>query len=169
MRILILGTLPLAILAGCSHNPPAESELESTQQKASYAAGMLLGDSLGNTLSKSRLNEDLVIEALRDKLKGNELRLSEEDARAASSAYQQEVTQRLEKEKQQAIARNEEQGQAFLEKNKKRADVKTLPSGVRGAESLQRRRQPRCKRRGPRALRWHTAGWLLRGKQSGPW
>ncbi|MEP1895424.1 MAG: FKBP-type peptidyl-prolyl cis-trans isomerase [Alloalcanivorax venustensis] len=130
MRILILGTLPLAILAGCSHNPPAESELESTQQKASYAAGMLLGDSLGDTLSKSRLNEDLVIEALRDKLKGNELRLSEEDARTASSAYQQEVTQRLEEEKQQAIARNAAQGQAFLEKNKKRGDVKTLPSGV---------------------------------------
>ena len=67
---------------------------------------------------------------MRDKLKGNELRLSEEDARTASSAYQQEVTQRLEEEKQQAIARNAAQGQAFLEKNKKRGDVKTLPSGV---------------------------------------
>lgn len=130
MRILLFGALPLAILAGCSHNPPAQSELNTTQQKASYAAGMLLGDSLGGTLSKSKLNEDLVMEALRDKLKGNELRLSEEDARAASAAYQKEVMQRLEEEHKQLIARNTAQGQEFMEKNKERPEVKTLPSGV---------------------------------------
>ncbi|MFP1679123.1 FKBP-type peptidyl-prolyl cis-trans isomerase [Alloalcanivorax sp. C16-2] len=129
MRKLLVGALPLAILAGCSHNPPT-SELETNQQKASYAAGMLLGDSLGVSLAKSKLNEDLVLEALRDKLKGNELRLSEEDARAASGAYQKEVMQRLEEEHKQLIARNAAQGQEFMEKNKERPGVKTLPSGV---------------------------------------
>ncbi|MAO60695.1 MAG: hypothetical protein CL549_13140 [Alcanivorax sp.] len=129
MRKLIVGALPLAILAGCSHTPPT-TEMETNQQKASYAAGMILGDSVGPSLAKSKLNEDLVLEALRDKLQGNELRLSEEEAREASSAYQQEVMQRLEKEHKQLIARNTAQGKAFMEKNGQRPEVKTLPSGV---------------------------------------
>ena len=129
MRKLIVGALPLAILAGCSHNPPT-TEMETNQQKASYAAGMILGDSVGPSLAKSKLNEDLVLEALRDKLEGNELRLSEEDAREASSAYQQEVMQGLEEEHKQLIARNKAQGKAFMEKNGQRPGVTTLPSGV---------------------------------------
>jgi len=131
MRILILGALPLAILAGCSHNPPTTTtELETNQQKASYAAGMLLGEQLGNTLTRNNLDQDLFLQALQDRLKGNDPRLSEEAARAASNAYQDEVKQRLEEERRQTIARNAAQGQAFMEKNKQRQGVKTLPSGL---------------------------------------
>ena len=46
MRILIFGALPLVLLAGCSHNPADTTELETNQQKASYAAGMFLGQQL---------------------------------------------------------------------------------------------------------------------------
>jgi len=131
MKILILGALPLAILAGCSHNPPTTTtELETNQQKASYAAGMLLGEQIGNTLARNNLDQNLFLEALQDKLKGQDPRLSEEDARAASTAYQEEVKQRVEEEKQQTMARNAAQGQAFMEKNQQRPGVKTLPSGL---------------------------------------
>ncbi|MBL7250217.1 FKBP-type peptidyl-prolyl cis-trans isomerase [Alloalcanivorax marinus] len=130
MRILILGALPLAILAGCSHNPPTTTELETNQQKASYASGMFLAEQLGDTLARNDLNPDLFLQAVRDRLKGNDLRLSEEEARAASSAYQEEVKQRVEEEKQQAMARNAAQGQAFMEQNKQRPSVKTLSNGL---------------------------------------
>lgn len=131
MRILIFGALPLAILTGCSHNPPTTTtELETNQQKASYASGMFLGERLGQTLSVNDLDPDLFLEAMSDQLKGNDLRLEEEEARAASTAYQKEVKQRVEEEKQQAMARNAAQGQAFMEKNKQRSGVKSLPSGL---------------------------------------
>tara|TARA_Y100001963_G_scaffold153515_1_gene240436 strand:+ start:440 stop:1153 length:714 start_codon:yes stop_codon:yes gene_type:complete len=131
MKILILGALPLAILAGCSHNPPTTTtELETNQQKASYASGMFLGQQVGHTLTVNNLDPDLFIEALRDQLKGNDSRLSEKAAQAASSAYREEVKQRVEEEKQQAMARNAAQGLAFMEKNQQRQGVKILPSGL---------------------------------------
>ncbi|MBM1144412.1 FKBP-type peptidyl-prolyl cis-trans isomerase [Alcanivorax sp. ZXX171] len=129
MRKLIVGALPLAILAGCSHNPPT-TELETNQQKASYASGMFLGEQLGHTLEINDLDQELFLEAMHDQLNGNDLRLSEEEARAASSAYQEEIKQRVAEEKQQAMDRNEALGQAFMEKNKQRPGVKTLPSGL---------------------------------------
>tara|TARA_A100001391_G_scaffold126_1_gene253 strand:+ start:4666 stop:5331 length:666 start_codon:yes stop_codon:yes gene_type:complete len=114
---------------GCSHNPPT-TELETNQQKASYASGMFLGEQLGHTLEINDLDQDLFLQAMQDKLNGNDLRLSEEEARAASTAYQEEIKQRVAEEKQQAMDRNEALGQAFMEQNKQRPGVKTLPSGL---------------------------------------
>lgn len=132
MRSLTLGALSLVFLAGCSHTPAQAQaiKLETNQQKASYAAGMMLGEQVGRTLSRNELDEDIFLQALTDQLKGNDPLLEEEEASAASEAYRQEITQRLEEEKQQAMARNAEQGKAFMEKNKQRSAVKTLPSGL---------------------------------------
>lgn len=130
MRILIFGALPLVLLAGCSHNPADTTELETNQQKASYAAGMFLGQQLENHLTTNNLNRDLFLEALEDQLKGDDLQLDEESARAASGAYQEEITAQKEEQKKQVMARNAAQGQDFLKQNKQRPDVETLPSGL---------------------------------------
>ncbi|MFP1682784.1 FKBP-type peptidyl-prolyl cis-trans isomerase [Alloalcanivorax sp. C16-1] len=133
MRTLTLGALSLVFLAGCSHNPAATGtapELETTQQKASYAAGMFLGGQLENSLAQNDLDTDLFLLALQDKLKGNELLLDEETASEASGAYQKEVTARQQELKRQAMERNAAAGRAFLEKNKQRPGVKTMESGL---------------------------------------
>lgn len=132
MRSLTLGALSLVFLAGCSHTPvqAQATKLETNQQKASYAAGMMLGEQVGKTLSRNQLDEDIFLRALTDQLKGNDLLLEAEEASAASDAYRQEITQRLEEEKQEAMARNAAQGKAFMEENKQRPGVKTLPSGL---------------------------------------
>jgi len=161
MRSLTLGALSLVFLAGCSHTPAHATELETNQQKASYAAGMMLGEQLGNNLSRNDLDKDLFLQALHDQLKGNDLLLEEEEARAASEAYKEEITQRLEEEKQQVIARNGAQGDAFMEKNKQRQGVKTLPSGLQ-YEVLKESSSgatPGAKD----AVRVHYAGTLLDG------
>jgi FKBP-type peptidyl-prolyl cis-trans isomerase FklB len=163
MRSLTLGALSLVFLAGCSHNPAQAqaTKLETNQQKASYAAGMMLGKQIGSTLARNRLDEDLFLQALNDQMKGKELLLDEEGARAASAAYKEEITQRLEEEKQQVIARNGAEGDAFMEKNKERKGVKTLPSGLqyevlKGSDS--------GATPGPKdAVRVHYAGTLLDG------
>jgi FKBP-type peptidyl-prolyl cis-trans isomerase FklB len=130
MRSLTLGALSLVFLAGCSHSPAQATELETNQQKASYAAGMMLGERVANTLSVNDLDEDLFLQALRDRIKGNDMRLSKEAATEASNAYQGEITARIEKEKKKEIARNASEGQAFLKKNKQRPEVESLPSGL---------------------------------------
>ena len=132
MKSLTLGALSLVFLAGCSHNPvqAQDTKLETNQQKASYAAGLMLGEQVGKTLSRNQLDEDIFLKALTDQLKGNDPLLEAEEASAASDAYRQEITQRLEEEKQQAMARNAAQGKAFMEENKQRSGVKTLPSGL---------------------------------------
>lgn len=161
MRILVLGALPLAIIAGCSHNPPAKTELETTQQKASYAAGMFLGLQIENHLTSNHLDRNLFLQALGDQLKGNELLLSEEAARGASGAYQEQITQRKQEEKQKVMARNAAEGQAFLKKNKQRPGIKTLPGGLQ-YEVLKESGNGATP--GPNdAVRVHYAGTLLDG------
>lgn len=161
MRSLTLGALSLVFLAGCSQTPVDTTELETNQQKASYAAGMLMGERMGNGLSANHLDEDLFLQALHDQLKGKELRLSEEEASEASSAYQEEITARQEEEKEQTIARNAAEGQAFLEKNKQRPDVETLPSGLQ-YEVLKTSRGGDSPAAGD-AVRVHYSGTLLDG------
>jgi FKBP-type peptidyl-prolyl cis-trans isomerase FklB len=163
MRSLTLGALSLVFLAGCSHTPAQAqaTKLETNQQKASYAAGMFLGEQVGRTLSRNYLDEDLFLQALNDRLKGNELLLEEDVAREASGAYKEEITARLEDEKQQVMAQNAAQGLAFLDKNKQRADVKTLPSGLQ-YEVLKESSSGATP--GPKdAVRVHYAGTLLDG------
>ncbi|WP_370202618.1 FKBP-type peptidyl-prolyl cis-trans isomerase [Alloalcanivorax venustensis] len=161
MRNLTLGALSWVFLAGCSHTPVGTVELETNQQKASYAAGMLMGERMGNGLSANYLDEDLFLQALHDQLKGKELRLSEEEAAEASNAYQEEITARQEAEKEQAIARNAAEGRAFLEKNKQRPDVETLPSGLQ-YEVLQASSGGDSPGPGD-AVRVHYSGTLLDG------
>lgn len=132
MRSLTLGALSLVFLAGCSHTPAQAqvTELETNRQKASYAAGMFLGQKVSNHMTTYNLDGELFMQAIRDQLKGNQPLLNEEAAREASGAYQKEITQRLEQEKKKVIARNEANGQTFLEKNKQQPGVKTMPSGL---------------------------------------
>ncbi len=161
MRSLTLGALSLVFLAGCSHTPAQATKLETNQEKASYAAGMMLGDRVGNTLSRNHLDKDLFLQALSDRLKGNDLLLDEQAASEASAAYKEEITRRLEEEKQQIIARNAAQGEAFLKKNKQRSGVKTLPSGLQ-YEVLKESGSGETP--DPRdAVRVHYAGTLLDG------
>ncbi|MBZ2188522.1 FKBP-type peptidyl-prolyl cis-trans isomerase [Alcanivorax sp. JB21] len=130
MKYFILGALPFVLLAGCSHNPAETTELETNQQKASYAVGMFLGQQVGGHLTENHLDTSLFLQALRDELEGNEMLLDHEAARAASQAYQTEITQRQEEEKELEITRNAAAGQAFLEQNKQRPDIEVLPSGL---------------------------------------
>lgn len=132
MRSITLGALSLVFLAGCSHTPAQAkaTELETNRQKASYAAGMFLGQKIGAHVTTYNLDGELFLQAVRDQLKGNEPLLNEEAAREASGAYQKEITRQLEEQKKQVMARNEAQGDAFMEKNKQQPGVKTLPSGL---------------------------------------
>jgi FKBP-type peptidyl-prolyl cis-trans isomerase FklB len=96
--------------------------LNTAQDSASFAYGMLIGNSLKRQLPPG-LNLDLVMRGLSDAVKGNELPLDQQTATDVFNRYTQEAQQRAGEE-------NKIAGQKFLEENKKRSGVITTASGL---------------------------------------
>jgi FKBP-type peptidyl-prolyl cis-trans isomerase len=104
-------------------------KLESAKDKLSYAIGM----NIGHNLKAQSFEVDIAVIAtgLRDAYSGTNTQLTEEEARGAIMAYQQEIhTKQMEKAKE-AATKNREAGAAFLAENAKKDGVKvtevTLP------------------------------------------
>lgn len=90
--------------------------------KFSYAIGLGIGQNLKGMGATNIVTEDFA-QAINDILKGNEPVISHKEAREIVNKYFEE----LEKKINEA---NIEQGKIFLEQNKKRPEVTTLPSGL---------------------------------------
>lgn len=90
--------------------------------KFSYAIGLGIGQNL-KSMGAGNIEVKDFAQAISDVLQGNETQISHEEAREIVNKYFKEL-----EEKMSAAA--QEQGAAFLEENKKRANVKTLESGL---------------------------------------
>lgn len=117
--------LAWACLAAGAAAQEGAAPLETPRQKYSYAMGLRFADML---LSQSHglLDADAVTAALRDRFAGRPSRLGADELAAALAAYQEAV---MKKQREEA-ARNAEEGAAFLARNRERAGVKTLESGL---------------------------------------
>jgi FKBP-type peptidyl-prolyl cis-trans isomerase len=107
---------------------PASGELKDTKQQASYALGL----SIGRNFKAQAIDVDfeLLARGLKDGVAGSKPLLTDEQCQAALTAFQQDVMA-----KQAAVAKSEgekakKEGEAFLEANKAKQGVKTLPSGL---------------------------------------
>ena len=106
--------------------------LKTPKDKASYALGMNVGKGLGANLKQQsvEVNQAILIRGLRDSLAGNKTLLTDEEMKAALTQLQTEVRARqMEKQKLAADAGKKE-GTEFLEANKTKEGVVTLPSGL---------------------------------------
>ena len=123
-RMAVVGIVVLAAQASAGEAPA----LKTQKERMSYG----IGADVARNLQRFGfdLDLDVLIQAMRDVYSGGKLLMSEEDLRAAKSAYQLEL-----KEKQAAAGRktaeeNRQAGAAFLAENKGREGVVTLPSGL---------------------------------------
>jgi FKBP-type peptidyl-prolyl cis-trans isomerase FklB len=98
-----------------------EPALKTLADSASYALGNNIAHNLKNDLGD--LNTNLLIRAMQDVFNNGKSLLTEEIAYSVLSSYSEKV----QKEKSEAVVKA---GQAFLEKNKARAEVKTTASGL---------------------------------------
>jgi FKBP-type peptidyl-prolyl cis-trans isomerase FklB len=117
--------------AQSSGNPAqadASSVLKTDKDKASYAIGM----NMGQSLQKASVDVDpaLVARGLTDTLAGGKILLTDDEARAAMTALQAEVRKQQEEKMQVAGGTNKQAGDAFLAANKSKEGVVTLPSGL---------------------------------------
>jgi len=120
-------TLGIGLLTGIAAAQDAPA-LKDQKEKLSYALGM----DLGNQFKKQavEVDADIFVKGLKDSLSGNKTLLTEQEARAAITALQNEI-----RTKQMAIAKelgekNKKEGDAFLAENKTREGVVTLDSGL---------------------------------------
>ncbi len=99
-------------------------EFKTDKQKFSYTVGF----QLGQNLKRQNLDIDpkIVSQGMQSALSGTAPKLTPDQMRASVEAYQKK-----EQEKTEALAKkNLEIGQAFLDANKKKEGVVTLPSGL---------------------------------------
>ena len=90
--------------------------------KFSYSIGLGIGQNL-SSMGIQGLAVDDFAQAIRDVLEGNQTAISHNEAREIVNKYFEELEAKM-----SAVAI--EQGKAFLEENKKRPGIVTLPSGL---------------------------------------
>jgi len=102
--------------------------LKTQKDKASYALGM----NFGTGLRKQSIDIDPAILArgLRDSFSNGKTLLTEDEAKAVLTLLQSDVRKRQQELAQQLGEANKKQGLEFLEANKAKDGVVTLPSGL---------------------------------------
>ena len=102
--------------------------LKTPKDKASYAMGM----NIGNGLRKQSVDIDPAILArgLRDAFSNGKTLLTEDEVRTILTQLQADMRKKQQEVAQVAAENNKKQGIAFLEANKTKEGVVTLPSGL---------------------------------------
>jgi FKBP-type peptidyl-prolyl cis-trans isomerase FklB len=103
-------------------------ELKDQKDKESYGLGFQFGQNL--KFQGVAINLDVYTSGIKDALGGKEPQMSQEDIRATITGLQQRLAAARQKELKEKAAKNLAEGKAFLEENKKKEGIKTLPSGL---------------------------------------
>jgi FKBP-type peptidyl-prolyl cis-trans isomerase FklB len=119
---------PGAVIKRAPAKPATPLTLKTQKDKASYALGM----NFGTGLRKQSIDIDPAILArgLRDSFSNGKTLLTEDEARAILTQLQGDVRKKQQELAQQLGDANKKQGVAFLEANKTKDGVVTLPSGL---------------------------------------
>jgi FKBP-type peptidyl-prolyl cis-trans isomerase FklB len=102
--------------------------LKTEKDKVNYGIGVSIGKNFKQ--QGMQVDVNLVMKGLKDEVTGKKLLMSEEELRNTMTAYQQELRQKQVQARKVAAMDNRKEGEAFLEANKKKKDVVTLPSGL---------------------------------------
>jgi FKBP-type peptidyl-prolyl cis-trans isomerase FklB len=127
MRAQFIGSLIVFVLAGSLH-AAEEVTLKTPKEKISYIIGVQIGTQFkGDAID---VDPNLVGRGIQDAIAGNKLLLGDQEFRDTMNAFQKEQTAKQTVEKKKQGEKNKKEGDAFLAENKKKAGVKTTPSGL---------------------------------------
>lgn len=106
----------------------APGGLATDKERLSYSIGM----NIGNGLARESLDVDvdLIAQAIKDIMAGNDTKLTDEQARQTIMDWQKKRRADRQKELEAAAAKNKEEGQKWLAENAKKEGVKTTESGL---------------------------------------
>jgi FKBP-type peptidyl-prolyl cis-trans isomerase FklB len=103
-------------------------ELKDVKDKESYSLGYQFGQSL--KAQGVDINLEVYTAGIRDSLAGTKPLLTEEEIRQTILDLQKKVMAARQKELAEKAEKNLTEGKAFMEENKKKEGVRTLPSGL---------------------------------------
>lgn len=129
MRIALF-TAGLMLAAGWI--PAQETTgFKDEKEKISYALGMSLGSNWKrNALEPDQVSLEVVMQGLRDSLTGAQTRMTEEEMRTTLREFSKFMQAKAQQKQREEAEKNRKAGAAFLEENKKKPGVVTLPSGL---------------------------------------
>jgi FKBP-type peptidyl-prolyl cis-trans isomerase len=113
--------------APAKKSPPILA-LTTPKAKFSYALGMNLGANLRR--QSVEVDPNILTRGFKDALAGGKTLLTEEEARAALVAAQNDMRKKVQDKMQQAGEANKKEGDTFLAANKTKEGIVTLPSGL---------------------------------------
>ena len=117
------------LLAACSQSETkGPVPLESEDAKVNYSVGYQIGGDLKR--QGVPLDPDALVAGIRDASAGGEAKLSEEERRAALAALQNRMRNAEQVSREAEAAKNLAAANAFLEANRAKEGVTTLPSGL---------------------------------------
>ncbi len=124
IAVAVLGVVFVAAQASAADR----SDLKTDQDRESYAVGVDLAKKIRR--QGIALDPNLMAQGLRDELSGAKLLMTEGEVRVTLNAFETEMKQRLARPGTAMAEANQKQGIAFLDENKSKPDVVTLPSGI---------------------------------------
>ena len=114
--------------ATAAKKAPAPLVLKTDKDKASYAIGLNMGK--GMRSQSVDIDPAILYRGLKDGLGGEKALLTDDEARAAVVALQNEVRKQQEEKLQVQGEANKKAGDAFLAENKTKEGLVALPSGL---------------------------------------
>ena len=114
----------LAVQAGAEE----KISLKTQKERLSYVIGVDIGK--GMKAQSLDVDPDILFRGVKDALAGGALQMSEEEMQAIKNAVRKEMMAKQAEETKKLAEKNSKEGEAFLEENKKKEGVKTLPSGL---------------------------------------
>jgi FKBP-type peptidyl-prolyl cis-trans isomerase FklB len=127
MKYAVTMFISLILLSGVCF-ADEKLELKDQRDKESYSLGYQFGQNLKN--QGVDINLDVYNSGLKDALGGKEPSMSQEEIRAAIAEMQKRLMAARQKGFKEKAEKNLAESKAFLEENKKKEGVKSLPSGL---------------------------------------
>lgn len=103
-------------------------KLKTEKQKTSYALGRQVGEDVKR--NNVDLDPDVFTQAIRESLKGQKSKMTDDEMKTTLQTFQQKMRDKQMAMVQELSNKNKKEGEAYLEANKKKSDVKTTPSGL---------------------------------------
>ena len=120
----------ICLLAGCNQQDAAKvtGPITSDIDKASYSIGLNMGKQMAQI--KDNVNFDIVKLGINDAYNGTELKLTDDEIKAALVEFQQRIQKAQMDKMTKTGDTNKKAGDEFLAANKKAEGVKTTESGL---------------------------------------
>lgn len=130
MKKVMILSLILAMIFAVDCSKSSEKPGKTDFDKKSYAVGYDLANRTGLTEIAKEIDVDVLLQGLRDALTEKTAKISAAERDEILKKFQDEITEKQLEQIRLKGEKNKVEGRAFLEKNAKKAGVKTTASGL---------------------------------------